>query len=212
MADSIGGWWSIGTDGVFRLQPLRLPSGSPVLQIDRSRLDGPVEVEFDAAPGLSSILCGGRNWYALSESEQAGSVRDTDLGVQLRRDFRVRVPFAVADAYARSRGAGALQRAESDLAGMPSLYSNITGTSQEATRRATLWAGPRWWYRVPVQLDALTAATLSLGAVVRLTLPRFGLSAGRLLTVIGVKGELGSRRVVLDLWGEGPNVVEGDKG
>jgi hypothetical protein len=212
LADTIGGWWSIGTDGVLRMQPLRLPSGSPVLEINRSRLDGPVQVEFDSAPGLSSIVCGARNWHVLTSSEQAGSVRDTNAGVEQSRDFRFRVTFSVASDYARARAIGALQRAESALAGMPTLFTTIAGTTDEASRRGTLWAGPKWWYRVPVLLDALTAATLPLGSVVRLTLPRFGLAAGRLLNVIGVKGELGSRRVTLDLWGEGPSFVEGDKG
>lgn len=211
IADTIGGWWGIDVGGVLRLQPLRLPSGSPVLEIDRTRLDGPVEVDFDHAPGLSSIVCAGRNWYSLSPSEQAGSVRDTDTGVQLSRDFRVRAPFAVADEYARSRSAGALQRAGSNEAGMPTLYSNSTGAAGEAIRRGALWAGPKWWVRVPVLLDALTAATLPLGAVVRVTLPRFGLESGRLLSVIGVKGELGRRRVELDLWGDGPSLPAGDK-
>lgn len=95
---------------------------------------------------------------------------------------------------------------------MPTLFTTIAGTTDEATRRGTLWATAKWWYRVPVLLDALTAATLPLGSVVRLTLPRFGLGAGRLLNVIGVEGELGSRRVVLDLWGEGPAMSGGDKG
>jgi hypothetical protein len=208
VADSIGGWWTIDPDGVMRIDRLRLPSGSPALVLDRSRLGGEVQVEFDSAPGLAGAVLGSRNWRPLAPSEQAGSVRDTAEGVALAREFRSRVPFPVAAIYAEAEGAQGRGRPgmQTDEAGMPTLLANTASCEDEATRRAELWDGPRWWYRVPALLDATAAATIPLGTVIELRLPRFGLDSGRLLRVMGVRGEFGARRVELLCWGAGPEI------
>lgn len=210
LADSIGGWWRIDLSGVLRMDRLRLPSGTPVLELTRNHLDGEVDIKFDDAPGMTNIVAGGRNWYPLSESEQAGSVRDTAAGVELRKEYRFLASFSVHAAYARNAASwGASTSQGISSIGMPTLLSNTTSTSNEAAARAGLWAAPKWWYELPVLLDAVAAATLAGGAVVRLTLARHGLDAGRLLRVIKVRGELGSSRVELVLWGDGPTTGGG---
>lgn len=215
LADSFAGWSYIDTAGVVRFDRLRMPSGSPVLELDETNLVGDIQIEFDAAPGLSDAVLGIRNWYVFDASALAGSVRDTATGVGLRKPFRTRAQFAVDDAYAARRSAAPTVRrtlrndthqtatAEPET-GMPTLLMASGHVSAEAARRAALYAGPRWWYRVRAALDASTAVTLERGSVVQLTEPRYGLDAGRLLVVIGVDGRVGDGIVDLLLWGDGP--------
>ena len=208
LADSFGGWWTVDPDGVMRMDALRLPAGSPALVVDRSRIGGEVSVDFDAAQGLSSIVSGRRNWYPLPPSEQAGSVRDTAAGVALAQDYRERAAFAVGTVYARSAAAAGASRDRGQSAGMPTLLANTASTAAEAARREPLFASARWFYRIPALLDATDAATIPLGTVIELRLPRFGADAGRLLRVVGVRGEVGSRNVELTCWGAGPEIEE----
>lgn len=218
LADSFAGWWYIDTAGVVHFDRLRMPSGSPVLELDETNLVGDIQIEFDDAPGLSDAVLGIRKWYTFDASALAGSVRDTATGVALRKPYRTRVQFAVDDAYAARRSAAPTARrrtlandtrqtttAEPE-SGMPTLLMASGHVSAEATRRAALYAGPRWWYRVRAVLDATDAATLERGSVVQLTAPRHGLDAGRLLVVIGVDGRVGDGVVDLLLWGAGPEV------
>lgn len=229
-ADSYSGWWCVDRLGQFKTDRLKLPAGSPVLAIDEVNLKGQIEVEFDSAPGLSTIVASLRNWHVHGPQELAGSVRDTVLGAVLMKDFRLRHSFAVHEAYSSAEAAvGASRESPAaswvrDSAGPASAgvstpdsdtghgtaITNAAGANQEATRRAALWAGPRWWYRAPVELSIIEAATLDLHSVVSLTvidrktgLPRFELD-GRLRRVIGVRGVLGKGLVHLTLWGDGP--------
>lgn len=217
LADSFGGWCYIDTAGQVRFDRLRMPSGSPVLELDEHNLVGDIQIEFDTAPGLSDAVLGMRNWYVFDASALAGSVRDTATGVALRKPFRTRAQFAVDDAYASRRSAAPTVRRtlQNDArqttttepeSGMPSALMAVGHVSAEAARRAALYAGPRWWYRVRAVLDATDAATLERGAVVQLTAPRHGLDAGRLLVVIGVDGRVGDGVVDLLLWGAGPTI------
>lgn len=208
IADSIGGWWTINPDGRFHIDTLRLPTGTPALVIDRTRLGGKIQVELDTAPGLSDAVLGMRNVFPLDPGQQAGSVRDTPEGVLLAQPFRARSTFAVADTYARSQAASSASRSGQRFAGMPTLLANSASVAAEAARRELLWPQARWWRRVPVLLDAVSAATLPLGTEVRLVHPRYGMQAGVDVIVMGVRGEFGSRRVELTCTGFGPEPEE----
>lgn len=217
LADSFGGWCYIDTAGQVRFDRLRMPAGSPALALDETNIVGDIQIEFDNAPGLSDAVLGMRNWYVFDASALAGSVRDTATGVALRKPFRTRAQFAVDDAYAARRSAAPTVRrtlqndarntttAEPE-SGMPTALMASGHVTAEAARRATLYAGPRWWYRVRAVLDATDAVTLERGSIVRLTAPRHGLDAGRLLVVIGVDGRIGDGIVDLLLWGDGPAI------
>ena len=217
LADSFGGWWYIDTAGQVHFDRLRMPSGSPVLELDESNLSGDIQIEFDTAPGLSDAVLGIRNWYVFDASGLAGSVRDTATGVSSRKQFRSRAQFAVDDAYSSRRSAApAVRRTLANDArqtttaepesGMPTALMASGHVSAEATRRAALYACPRWWYRARAVLDASDAVTLERGSVVRLTAPRHSLDTGRLLVVVGVDGRVGDGIVDLVLWGEGPAI------
>lgn len=208
IADSIGGWWTINPDGRFHIDTLRLPTGTPALVIDRTRLAGKLQVELDTAPGLSDAVLGMRNVFPLDAGQQAGSVRDTPAGVLLAQPFRARSTFAIADTYARSRAANSANREGQRFPGMPTLLANSASVANEAARREPLWAEARWSRRVPVLLDAIEAATLPLGTEVRLQHPRYEMQDGVDVIVLGVRGEFGARRVELLVTGFGPEPEE----
>lgn len=213
IADSISAFWYITPDGVLTMTRWRVPTGTPLLEITPADIDGDVQIEFDAAPGLATSVLTGRNWHVHSPNELAGSVRDTADGVSLQQAYRGATPFTVADCYRKARGAssaivadtasgggGVANRPTADQ-GMPTLLASATN---EAPHRAALYAEPRWFYRLQVSLDARDAATLLPGDLVRLTCPRFGLSAGRLLRVVSIEGTVGEGLAALVLWGGGP--------
>lgn len=218
MMDSIAGWWYINVDGVVKFDRLRMPSGSPVVELDVNNIEGDIDLEFDKAPGLSDAVLGLRNWYVHDPSQLATSVRDTATGVSMRKQYRSRSQFAVHDVYASARSAAPTVRpnlasdatqtpTQEPESGMPTLLMNAVHVSTEATRRAALYDGSRWFYGVTALLDAVSAATLERGAIVRLTSDRYSLDAGRLCCVVGVDGSVGKGRVRLLLWADGPETV-----
>jgi len=218
LMDSIGGWWYIDPSGVVRCDVLRLPSGTPVLELDETTLASDISLVFDTAPGLSDAVLGQRNAYVHDASALAGSVRDTAAGVALSRQHRVRQTFALPTAYASARSAAPEVRSTlaSDArqttttepeSGMPSLLTDPTQIAAEAARRATLYGGPRWLVSCSALLSALDAALLERGDVVTLTSERYQLSAGRSYCVQSVSGRVGDGLVDLVLWGDGPEVV-----
>lgn len=210
ITDSLSAFWWIDAGGVLRVIRWRDTTGSPVLEIEAAQIEGEIQVEFDAAPGLADAVLSGRNWHAHAPGEVAGSVRDSDLGVQLQQAYRGATAFAVANCYAKARGGQGADR--SDLGGnpgagrpaadqgMPSLLSSAVN---EAAHRATLYGVPRWFYRVSASIDASAALSLVPGDLVRLKFPRYGLSAGRLLRVVSIEGAVGNGLVSLVLWGGG---------
>jgi|GEM_PF-4156726 len=212
IADSLSAWWWIAPDGVFHLARWRVPSGSPVMTIDSNSIEGEVQPEFDAAPGLADAVLTSRNWHQHAPSELAGSVRDTDFGAALSRAYRFATLFVVDDEYSSARGglgtdrldtrsgSGDVSRPAAD-AGMPTL---LQSGANEAAYRATLYSEPRWFWRLTVLLDADAAVTLQPGDVVLLKVDAFGLEAGQLLCVADVQGTLGEGRVQLLLWGSRP--------
>ncbi len=234
VADSMGGFWYIDRLAQFRIGRLKLPSGTPVLALTETHLVGEVDQSFDAMPGLTTSICGVRNWHVHSTDELAGSVRDTAAGIQLTQDYRSRTSFTVHAAYGSagasvgasrefasasirrsdpSPGSSGARRVRSDV-GHGTLLSNSVALGGEATRRQTLAADPRFWYRGRFELDRTEAATLDPDQVLSLSvydratgLPRYGLDE-RLLRVVEIEGEVGESEVKLVLWGEGEFAVE----
>lgn len=195
LAASFGGWWTVDPLGVVRFARLRVPTGSaPVLTIDRRMLrNGQFSIEFDEAPGLKTAVLIAPN--STQVTNLAGSVAGTPEGALLSRGFRGRHPFLVHNAYQR---AADLTSAED---GMETMIAEDTG-AVEAARRSALYGDPRYFWRLPVYMDAVTALTLPLGAEVTFDFPPF--ANNHPLIVSGVEGELAANRFDLVCWGSGP--------
>jgi hypothetical protein len=232
IADSFGGWWYVDLDSKLIMNPLRLPSGSPVLHLTEVELDSEVTVSLDTAPGLSDTITGGRNWHVYSTEELAGSVRDTPAGIALTKDYRYRYTFALGGVYARSKkavgsvrevsrtttgrqdlvpGSGGSRRPLSDI-GTPTLIVSSAGLATQGAREEILWAQSNYWFDCAAKVRATQAALLMPGECVYLTVPKFnsleeyryGLNSA-LLRVITVRGVIGQERVELRLWGPNPD-------
>jgi hypothetical protein len=81
------------------------------------------------------------------------------------------------------------------------LLTSAADAAAEASRRLALFKARRDFFDVTVPADLLATPGLRIGAVVKLTNLRFGLSAGRLFLVLGLKLELARNRATLTLWG-----------
>lgn len=210
IGDSISAWWWIDAEGRFQMQRWRLPTGTPVLRIDNNSIEGEVQPEFDAAPGLADAVLSSRNWYVHTPDELAGSVRDTAAGVALTRAYRNATTFSVHDQYAQARGSRGTDRLSSaaDMSrppadfGMPTLLASGVN---EAAYRATLYAQPMWFWNLTALLEADAAAALQPGDLVEVQANCYGLDTGQLMRVVDVQGVLGEGRVNLVLWGGAPS-------
>lgn len=80
IAASYGGWWGENRSGKIVTNRLTAPSGSPVLAFTDSMI-GPegINIQFDAAPGLSNVILAKKNWSPYDESELATSLNYLQL-------------------------------------------------------------------------------------------------------------------------------------
>lgn len=174
IATSVGAWWGVDAAGDFRIQQLAAPSGSPTFTITANDIRGRLErlASSDPLLGLPSYRTSLR--YALADTLTLdGTVVDTDTAVQTAH---LLAGATVEDA----------------------LYTTQADAQAECDRRQTLRGVMRSAYRVTVSLADY--ASVDLGAVGTLTHPRFGLSGGALVRVLGVEPDARNRSVTLTLW------------
>jgi hypothetical protein len=82
------------------------------------------------------------------------------------------------------------------------LYTNAADAQAEADRRQTLRGVQRSAFRVVVPMHDTDRnyEAIPLGAVGTLSHPRFGLSGGVLVRVIGIEPNAAARQLTLTLW------------
>lgn len=203
IADSVGGWWLIDSDGVFDIGRLQMPSGDPDLYVTKATLRSEIQYDPDLAPGLSDSLLAGRNVQPLSENEQAGSVRDTAEGALQRREFRIQSYFSVHSSYAAAIASRASSRDRGERqVGMPTLWQSLAAA--ELSHRASLYSGPRGFYRFQVVMQPDRIAALKLHSVIRLEMSGANGPYTRDGRLIAMRGEAGKDLVELTMWGESP--------
>jgi hypothetical protein len=178
LATSVGAWWGIDANGVLRVQQLTAPSGSSTFTITDNDIIGRLERLASADPllGLPSYRTTLR--YARTDTLALdGAVLDTDVAVQ------------TAHLLAGST--------EEDT-----LYTNAADAQAEADRRQTLRGVQRSAFRVVVPMHDTDRnyEAIALGAVGTLQHPRFGLSGGVLVRVIGIEPNAAQRQLTLTLW------------
>ncbi|MDO9712459.1 hypothetical protein [Paracraurococcus lichenis] len=195
LAASIHGYWIGGRDGSIRLGVLRAPTGTPVLTIE--------------------------SWMVLNDGTAIERVVNDDEGLPY---WRVSVQYQrVWRTQSRDQLAG-VARAEQERLG---LDYRTTATHEDSTIRTTyplskelvittlldsetdaIALREALWpiYSVvrdtfKVMIPTSYAAAVDLGDVVQLTVPRFGLAAGKLFRVTGIAEDLQRNRSELTLWG-----------
>jgi hypothetical protein len=200
--DSVYGWMFVDRLGRISVGYLQPPeTGTPELEITTTELAGEIEIEPDLAPGLSTTVAGARNWYRYGEGELADAISDADRAL-LTADYRIRRTATDPVGIELRDRAGAAVSSESDT-GIATLLDDATDIQAAADYLADLYpAGlPRRFYKVPVFLSRIEAATLNPGDLITLTYDRFGCDAGRPLRVVAVEGIAGDDLVNLRCWG-----------
>lgn len=174
IARTVGAWWAVDADGDFRIQQLTAPSGSSTFSITANDIRGNLERLASSDPLLGRPSYRTTLRYALADSTLLdGTVVDTDTAVQ--------TTHLLAEATVED-----------------TLYTAASDAQAEATRRQTLRGVARSAYRVTVSLAEY--AGVDVGDVGTLTHPRFGLSGGVLVRVLGVEPDARNRTVTLILW------------
>lgn len=194
LAASIGAWYGFDRQGSLRMGRLDIPAGTPVAELDRTNVVGIDRVvSRDTGRGLPvwrMTVNYAKNW-TVQPSDLAGAVtsdRRTWLALERRA-------AAVEDAAVKNQYLLAGEMARDTLLVEESAAAN------EADRLMAIYQVKREVYQAQVRVDEPLIAVLDLGAVVRLTLPRFGLDAGKLFCVIGITADYRSNALELTLWG-----------
>lgn len=192
IASGLGVYYAFDASGVLRMGRLSEPGGSPVLEIEdydvlalerRAARDGDVPV-----------------WGVTVQHSRIWTVQTGDIagGVsQARRTF-------LSSEYRSQRAEDATVKTKHLLAVeqvIRSLFVTSADAANEAARVLAMLKTRRDFFEVTIPLSSITGATPWLMDVVRLTYPRFGLDAGRLFRVLGIKPELARNRLTFTLWG-----------
>jgi hypothetical protein len=210
IANSVGAWCGFDRLGQFRMRRLEVPAGSPVATfriLGRSAVADattgdiialerlPTDDDGRGVPAYRVTMRYGRNWTPLDGSQVAGAVtqaRRAYLAEEWRSAIATDATVQTKHLRARELSFDSLLVAESDA-------------QAEATRRQALYGVRRDRLRLRTLLTPALASLVDLGAIVRVEVPRYGYTAGRLMVVLGITygvDPVARPDVVdLDLWG-----------
>ena len=198
LTNSVGAWWGVDRLGTFRVARLDVPSGTPVAELDASnilkldRMDPGAGSSSGDAAGIPAWRVTVRyQHYDQTQADVAGAVPDATKAA-LKQEWRTVV---AEDATVKT-----LHPLAVELTFDTRLASAAAATA-EAARLLGIYKVRRDRFECRVAVDATLAAAVDLGGVVRVTHPRFLLSAGKLLRVIGLRPDLARNRLDLTLWG-----------
>jgi len=193
VAASVGAWYGFDGAGMLRMGVLSAPAGAPVLELFEFDIGAEIErrpARDNGIPAWRVVVNYARNW-TVQDSDIAGSVTPA------RRGF-----LSVANRSANSANpAVKVKHLLSDELTADTLLSTAAAAQTEADRLKALYSVRRDIFEVPVDARLLQRSPLFFMDVVRVTYSRFGLDAGKLFRVIGIRPELKDQKVTLSLWG-----------
>lgn len=195
VAQSLGAWYGFDQTGTLRTGRVQPPVGPPVAELLPSNIIDLEKVlgsdDLNGLPVWRVNLRYRKNYKVQSDSDLAGSVtiaRRAELAQEYRtvsvEDTAVKAQYLNAKELTRET----LMLVEADALA-------------EATRLLGLFKVRRDSYNVTVRWTDELTNSLDIGKVVNLKFPRFGLAAGRLMTINGLTLDLQRKRAELSLWG-----------
>lgn len=195
IAAGVGAWYAFDSQGILRMGQLTDPAGDvPVLDIaDHEVLSlarAPLRDAGAGVPAWRVTANYARNW-TIQPTDLAGAVtpaRRTWLGAASR-------PARAAAATVKNKHLLA-----TDMV-LDTLIDARADAQTEAARQLALYKITRDRLEVRIAATPSALAALLPGRAVRVTALRYGLSAGKLLRIIGVQLDLARRRADLTLWG-----------
>ncbi len=190
IAESVGAWFGFDRLGVLRMGRLVAPSGSPAAELTEISITGLERVAQDALPSWRVVLGWGRN-----ETVQAGDLAGSVTAARRAWLAEAVRTTAAEDAAVKNRYklAGELRR--------DTLLVTQANADAEAARVLALYKVRRDTFKVRARLSAEEVEGIDLGQVVRLTWHRYGLAAGRLFVVTGLRQDFERDAVEVTLWG-----------
>ncbi|MGE4043310.1 MAG: hypothetical protein AB7F35_00550 [Acetobacteraceae bacterium] len=202
LAASIAACYAPDRLGVYRIRQMTAPSGTPVASFKRLELDsvqGPdegdlmqvVPIGSDWTPVKQVRVAYARNWTPLTPNEVASAVSADDQAF-LTAAWRYTDPADDSD-VATKYGNALTRDFETYLA---------SEADAEAIRDVllALFGAQRREYQATVSYGTAFAALLELGAVIRVTHPKYGMSAGVLAAIHGIRLRDTTEVAELKLW------------
>ena len=193
VANSIGAWWGVDRLGVFRMGRIVVPVGTPIATIT------PVEIlsidrtsTSDKGAGVPawSVSVGYARVYSPSE-DLAGSVSAAEKA-------------RMAEAYRRSIATDAAVKTTHKYSPELVFDTQIVGAadaSAEATRRLSMYKARRDMLQIRVRLEPELAASIDLGQIVTVQMPRYGMDAGKKYLLVGIRTDMRNNIFDLTVWG-----------
>jgi hypothetical protein len=193
IAGSAGAWWGPDRLNVFRFQQFAAPAGAPTFVITANQilsLDPVMANDVGrGVPAWRSILRWGRNYTV-----QAG-----DLAAAVAPARRAFVELEYRDAKYEDAAVLVAHLLAQEVS-EDSLYAVQGDAQTEVQRRQGIRGVRRRVYTAVVELNDTTAAA-ELFDQPQLVYPRFGISGGMLLRILGIDPAPARKRVTLTLWG-----------
>lgn len=194
VAASIGASFWTDALGSLRMFRLAAPSGSPVVSLtDAQIMSIDRQATQDRGAGVPAWRVEvnfQRYWKTQSTTETVGAAEASRA--DLAQEFR-RVSSEDASIKTKHTNAPTLR--------FNTLLDVQSAAQTEADRLLALYKADRTMLKVTVDVPAATLALLTLGAVVNVTLPRFGCTSGKSFVLIGLVVYLNQGRADLTLWG-----------
>lgn len=190
---SVGAWYGADASGVFRIGRIEVPTATEVGTITSTEL---LKIERVASrdPGVGIPA-----WRVKVGYQKIYNVQKDlpNTVTAARRSF-------LATQYRKNEASDATVKTANLLS--PELEFNTVlvskaNASAEATRLLGIYKVRRDVYEVTIRVDAALAAVLDLGKVIKLQVPRFGMSAGKKFLIVGLRTNLRGYQFDLTLWG-----------
>lgn len=193
IAQSVGAWFAPDTSGVFRIARLDLPTGTPVAYLTATDV---LRIERitprDAGSGMPA-------WKMKLGYQRIWTVQeDLTNAVTAARKALVEQEYRRVEV---SDSAVKTVNATSPEIGFDTLLTNATDATAEANRRHAIYKQRRDMLQVRIRVDRSLAGAIDLGKVVNLTLPRYGMNAGKNFLILGIQTDMRGYLFDLTLWG-----------
>lgn len=194
LANSIGAWYGQDRTGVFRMGRIVAPSGSSVATLTSvgiEKIDRVASADEGRGVPAWRVNLGYKRFFTPQTSDLAGTVGDARRS-ELREEYR-----RVSD---NDPSVQTVHLLAPELT-FDTVLISASDAAAEVTRRLGLYKVIRDRLEVRVRLNSSLAASVDLGSVVTVLVPRFGYNAGKQFLVIGIKTDLRGGMLELTLWG-----------
>lgn len=194
--DSVGGWISPNTSGVFEVGRFSAPTSSPVHTFTEREIIGDIRFvrmddEGGGIPAYRATLRYKPIWTIMGKSDLAGCVEDdAEWKTFLTTEWR--------EVKAEDLSVQTKHTLSPELK-YDTLFWAQADAGTEVNRRLGLYKTRR--DRVQIRVPRIYATGAVPGATVQIKVNRLGYESGRNFVVLGTMDDFGAAMVVLDLWG-----------